>query len=348
MNDPRMPAPQPNELSPQVLIALHETAAGWFMRRSEAGWTGADERALESWLAAAPLHREIFAELALVNHDLQQIPLALDPSWRLPVSQPAPRPAAAHATGGARRRGWAVAAVAACVSLLVGGGYGWQRWENTARYTLEVTTAQGESRMLDLPDGSRVALNVASRLTVRYYPHRRALVLDQGEAFFEVAADAGRPFTVDSGDSQVKVLGTAFNLRAAPPQFSVKVREGRVELRPRRAAEPGQVLVLGPGSGAAVDTTTGRTSRLAVSAAGVGGWRSGQLDFQRTPLATVVEELARYVGQPVVLAQPDLARLPVSGVAATARPEAFLHALPELLPLRVQQLADGSWRIARR
>lgn len=348
-------------LPEQALIDLHETAADWFMRRSDPRWTGADERALEAWLAQAALHREIFEAMSLTSLDLHRIPLAADPSWRPQAhaqatpqqAAPSPRPAsqAAAATlpsAGWSRRRWASAAICAGLVLLLGGGYGWQRWDNTASFQLDVATGHGETRAIPLPDGSSIALNMDSQLQVRFYPRRREVVLGQGEAFFQVAQDRSRPFTVDSGASQVKVVGTAFNVRTAPPQVVIKVLEGLVEVRPDRLAPQGPVLRLGPGNGLAIDPATGETRSLQAAAATVGDWRSGQIQFQRAPLADVALELSRYLGQPVVLAQQDLARQPISGVLSTASPQLFLQALPELLPLRVQQAADGSWRIARR
>ncbi|MGJ7526060.1 FecR family protein [Variovorax sp. GB1P17] len=352
----------PAGLSPQALLALHETAAAWFMRRNEASWTGSDERALDAWLNAAPLHREIYDGMALTSHDLHQIPLAEDASWRIAASPVAPvapvSPVVARQVGRRKRpatlfgrRDWAAAlsaALAVVAVVVLAGGYGVHRWANTATYTAEVATARGETRHVDLPDGSSVVLNTDSTLRVRYYPRRREIVLDQGEAFFEVAADTGRPFTVDSGISQVKVVGTAFNVRAAPPETVVKVLRGRVEVRPdRHAAEP-QVLVMGPGAGLAVDPVTGAHHSVPAAPATIGDWRTGQIQFQRTPLGEVAQELSRYLGRPVTLASADLAQQPISGVAATATPEAFLQALPEFLALRVQRQPDGSWRIARR
>jgi len=345
----------PAGLSPQALIALHETAADWLMRRNEASWTGADERALNDWLAIDPLHRETYDGMVFTSHDLHQIPLAHDPSWRIqPRPHTAPslpaNPPSHHTHSGATtwgRRAWAPALIAAVAVVILGGGYGWHRWDNTASYALDVATAHGETRIVDLPDGSSVVLNINSTLQVRYYPRRREVVLDRGEAFFRVAADARKPFTVDSGASQVKVVGTAFNVRAAPPQFIVKVLEGKVEVRPNRNARGAQVLVMGPGVGVAIDPATGQHYSVAAEADSVGDWRTGQIQFQRTPLGEVAQELSRYLGHPVILASSDLAQQPVSGVVATATPEAFMQALPEVLPLRVQRQPDGSWRIAK-
>jgi transmembrane sensor len=331
------------------LIALHEQAAHWLMRRSEPGWTGADERALNVWLDASPQHRQIYDGMALTSHDLHQIPLARDAAWRPQAAQAAPlRQAPAPASDVSRwsRRAWLSSAVAACAVLALGGGYGWRHWQNLPTYELDIATAQGERRTLDLPDGSSIALNMNSQLTVRYSAGRREVALQRGEAFFEVAKDAARPFTVDSGASQVKVVGTVLNVRAASPQMVVKVLQGRVEVRPDRAAPRPQVYVLNPGNGLSIDPASLRARNIAAIAETVGDWRSGQLHFKRTPLSEVASELQRYLGQPVSIDSAVLGMRPVSGVAATDNPRAFLQALPALLPLRVQQQADGSWRIS--
>ena len=324
---------QPARPSPQALITLHEQAAEWFMRRGEPTWTQADERALGDWLDADPLHREIFDDMALTSDDLHRLPLARAKARRAPApSMPV-----------AGRRAWGIA-LAAC-ALLLAGGYGWHHWNHTATYTLDIATGHGEVREVELPDGSRAALNFDSAARVRYYPRRREVRLERGEAFFEVAGDAGRPFTVDSGTSRLKVLGTAFNVRAAP-HLVVQVREGRVELQPDREAT--LALVMGPGAGVAIDPATGRQRSVPTTADSVGDWRSGQIHFRRTPLAEVVQELSRYLGRSVTLADPELASQPISGVAATADPQAFLLALPGFLPVRVQALPGGDWRISRR
>jgi transmembrane sensor len=235
--------------------------------------------------------------------------------------------------------------VALFCALLVGG---WHAWDNTARYTLQMATGPGERREVDLPDGSHVAVNFDSRLQVRYYPRRREVVLDSGEAFFEVAPDASRPFTVDSGRSRVKVVGTAFNVRAAPPRLVVKVLRGKVEVRADRDAADGPVMLLGPASGVSIDPVTGGHDTVAAPADTVGDWRTGQLRFRRTPLDEVARELSRYLGQPVVLASEDLGSLPVSAFFSTAAPEPFIELLPDLIPVRVRRQASGGWLIARR
>lgn len=346
-------------------LALHEAASEWLMRRRDVSWTPEDETAFQAWLAAAARHRTAFDSISRTWDDFAAIPrpaLASDTARpRTPASMalpPAPptRPAAAQTpsrpgfwVGLPGHRALAPVAIVLCVLLAAGG---WYRWDNTPGYMLDVATAPGETRHLDLPDGSAVDLNFGSTLQLRYYPRRREAVLDQGEAFFKVAADSSKPFTVDSGASRVAVVGTSFNVRAAPPQLVVKVLEGRVHVTPNRA-DPGRVLALGPGHGVAIDPATSGYQSVAATAESVGDWRGGRLVFRRTPLAEVAQDVARYLGQPVVLRgdngqSQQLQTLAVSGYADTRSPGVFLDALPDLLPVRVKREADGSYAISRR
>ncbi|MDR0215851.1 MAG: FecR domain-containing protein [Comamonas sp.] len=342
------------KLTPE-LAQRHKKAADYFVRRHESHWTGADERELNIWLND-PVNRGIFEGLSRMELDLQQIqrPRLESDSPQQDTAAHGKRsgikqPKATVASGGAvpwqpRRR---VLGAALLSGLLMASG-GWYWWDNHASYALQIVTGPTETREVDLPDGSRIALNFSSSLRIRYYPRHRETELLAGEAFFRVAPDARRPFTVDSGISQVRVVGTAFNVRATPPQLVVKVLEGKVEVRSDRTREDMPALRLAAGAGVSIDLATGRHAALAAPADTVGDWRNGQLVFEQTPLAEVAADLARYLGEPVTVEGERLARLPVSGMVITRAPASFLRALPDLLPVRVDKAAGDGWHISPR
>ena len=345
-------------LPPEQVLRLNHRAGEWYVRRQQPGWSGADERALNEWLAQDPAHREAMDGVGRAWREAEQLKALFPAAYgqaRPEVSRTEPprnRPTAAnpslaaHAPSRSRRPALASAFAAAMVSVLV-AGYGWHRWDNTPNYAVDIATAPGELRSMDLPDGSHVALNANSRLQVRYYPRRRETVLDKGEAFFKVAANAGKPFTVESGTSQVRVVGTAFNVRAAPPEFVVQVQEGRVEVRSRVHPEA-PVLALGPGTGIAIDPVSGQRRTLSVVPDAVAEWRTGQIYFKRAPLQQVAQELSRQLDQPVAVDGAALQNLPVSGLLALQEPERFLLALPSVVNVRVQRNAEGGWQISPR
>src|SRR5690606_33638330 len=88
----------------------------------------------------------------------------------------------------------------------------------------------GERRTETLPDGTEVVLNTDSALEMRYSKGRRYIEVKQGEAQFEVAHDASRPFVVSIGEDTVTALGTRFQVRREQGSAIVTLLEGSVEV----------------------------------------------------------------------------------------------------------------------
>ena len=199
-------------------------------------------------------------------------------------------------------------AAAIATALVLGGYYFWQR-------PVQVVASPGEMTQVTLPDGSRVELNSASRLT-----YERALfgwdreVTLEGEAFFEVAPGE-EPFTVRTFNAAVQVLGTRFNVRAREDEpersTTVAVEEGKVAF----AAEglPDQPITL----------TAGQASRVAgeddvptppepVSAGRAAAWRAGGLYVRGEPLSVLARELERRYGVEVRIQGEKLRRDTIS------------------------------------
>ena len=77
-------------------------------------------------------------------------------------------------------------------------------------------------------------------------------------------------------------------------------------------------------------------------------WSARQIQFSRTSLQDIAQELGRYLGKTITIADPGLGSLTISGFLMTSSAEDFLQALPDVVPVRVDKTADGNWRIARR
>ncbi len=99
--------------------------------------------------------------------------------------------------------------------------------------TSQVMTKPGSRTQIQLPDGSRVWLNASSQLTYdKDFGQNLREVTLTGEAFFDVAKDASRPFIIHTKVIDVKVLGTEFNVRAYPNDAYTETSliRGRVEV----------------------------------------------------------------------------------------------------------------------
>ena len=244
----------------------------------------------------------------------------------------------------ARRRVlWQGAALGAVALLGAGGVYLAQ--QDTVSHALSYTTAFGEQKTITLPDGSEVHMNVSTELVLHYQANRRQLSLLKGEATFAVRSDQGRAFIVDAGQVQVEVTGTVFNVRRhAEGKVEVAVTEGSVQVssgpwwnRKKAALTPGMLAQGGEEQAWQIQ----RTDVAARTA-----WRQGKVVFRDQTLDEVVQEMNRYLPEPIELMDEQLKRLRMAGVFNIEDAQGFLLALQEQLPVTVVQRTDGKVGLA--
>lgn len=301
--------------------SIDEQAATWQARRSGSQFSTRDEAELQAWLAASPAHARAFSEMQQIWAELDRVPR---PSLSAPVVPLRPRrwrlPLAAAAS-----------LLVACALVLVSRGG--PEVDETFASPLSAT------QQVTLADGTRIDLNRATRLRVRLYDDHREVDLLEGEAFFAVARDENRPFDVTAGDGRVRVLGTRFSVRRGEQRLDVVVESGHVAVEPHPGAA--QSLELLAGDSLDYDYRTATLEQGHRRPEEIASWRRGQLVFRDRPLAQLLDEVSRYRPAPVGLADPRLAQRRVSGSLNLANPDAFLAALPQLLPVQVEYLADG-------
>ena len=187
-----------------------------------------------------------------------------------------------------RRWDWRIAATIAV--LLLGG---WWIISNALDNKEVVLAADLKSAPLILPDGSKVWLNEDSRL-VYTRPFENRNIQLEGEAFFEIARDEERPFTVEAGNVRTTVLGTSFNLRAYPDEERVElvVQTGKVKFETIRDKE--QTATLEKGQAAFVDK---RKEELVLDkniSENTTAWMRDTLIFNEDSLQKVLNDIERY------------------------------------------------------
>lgn len=169
--------------------------------------------------------------------------------------------------------------------------------ENSVSNTLR--TPRGGQFQLTLPDGSKVWLNAASQLTYKISKtsHERLVEL-KGEAYFEVATDANRPFKVFSKGQVVEVLGTHFNVCSYDDDPNVKttLAEGAVKIV---ETDRHRNVVLEPGQQATLDSGN-RLSVAQVDVSDAIAWKNGKLNFNQSDIYAVARQLSRWYNVDVV------------------------------------------------
>lgn len=305
--------------------SIDAQAASWFARnRNEGG--SLDRKAFIAW-QAVPAHARAYAEFEQLWADLGQLQ-QLNKPVPLPTRKPAPwRPA--------------LAVAAALVCALLASNLGAPR----GLYHTEVAAQDKGMRTLDLPDGSTLYVNASTRLRVDFDAQRRVIHLDQGQLYLEVAPDKERPLFVRAGEADVRVVGTAFDVRRSQQQLVVSVAHGMVAFAPDQKAS---AVMLGAQQRAIYSYAKGSVQQQTLAAGEVADWRSGHLSFRNRELASLLDELSLYRPKAVVLADGAVAHLKVSGNLDVNDPDALLNALPALLPVKTVALGDGNIRIEAR
>jgi transmembrane sensor len=170
---------------------------------------------------------------------------------------------------------------------------------NIQRYDT-VETGNAKVRRVQLEDGSAVTLNSNSRLLVPadYNQHNRKVVLE-GEAFFDVATDAKKPFSVQSKGVETRVLGTSFNVQAYMHRAGLKVTvvSGKVAVK-AGTAEP---VMLQPDQQLQV-MADGTTAFSAVAAKSYRSWVDGELFFDHETLEDMAITLGAHFDREFIFA----------------------------------------------
>jgi transmembrane sensor len=250
-------------------------------------------------------------------------------------------------------------------------------WGLATWYVLERNTYAtdiGEQRSIVLSDGSTLELDSRSRVRIRYTEAQRHVDLLEGQAIFRVAPNTSRPFVVHSGITNVLAVGTQFDVYKKPAATIVTVIDGRVQILARApsstapnrsAATPLTSAASESGGNKAVLLSAGeqvimpadRPVRVANGSPGgnpqpanvatATAWTQHNLVFESSALTEVAEEFNRYNRRPLVITDPVIATMRISGMFSSIDPAVllkFLRAQPEL---KVEE-TDREIRVSRR
>lgn len=352
---------------PDPVRALIATQAqAWFVLHRAGELSAAQSQQFIDWLCESPMHAQEYVALAGFMQDLQQVAAQNSTPADLLIAraraevdvdvvQPIFPAAAIHITERTsprplRAQVWAaLVAVMAMVTVLLAGGWWFQERNH-------YQTAHAEQRSWRMPDGSTVHLNSSSEIRVRFDARQRRIELVRGQALFQVAKDAERPFWVYVGDTAVRAVGTEFDVYRRPDRTLISVLEGRVavwrvpddvfeQARHALDADAGegmrqlitqldadqQAMIRGH---SAEVSQTGGTVRKTVA------WLQRQVVFDHDSLGSAIDEFNRYAEQRIRVVGTELRATQISGIFSAYDAEAFLRFLERQPDLRVERGAE--------
>lgn len=308
---------------------LEEAATEWLLEREE-GFSADRAEAFAQWCASDPRHRAAVARVERTLALLDELP--------------AVRSALAERLGGVgdpgRRRfgrwSWAAGLAAAVV-------VGVSSWWGTRAPAIESQSYAASAtapRRISLPDGTVVDLNAKSRFEVTFSKHERDVILLAGEAHFQVAHNAARPFVVTARGIAVRAVGTAFDVHlSGSSNVDVLVAEGKVTVgREERSSFFGTrttpvVPLLVAGERTEVDAAGDAVARVEkVAPAEVRAllaWQDRLTSFTDVPLSEMVARINRCNAVRLVIGDPQLGSRRVGGVIDLNKVDAFVRFLEQ-------------------
>jgi transmembrane sensor len=338
---------------------LEQASHWWELLHSESA-SSADHREFGEWVARSPERVEAYLQTArlvqaikspqllwpstaaeVLIREAKASPEAVLPFSTARVAAPVDRGNARHFS----RYAWGAAAI-----LLIGIGLALFMRQTPQEFRTEL----GEQRSVLLADGSRVTLNTATTIEANLHGRRRWVRLVAGEALFEVAHDAARPFEVRAGNAVIGDVGTEFNVDMRPNGTAVTVVEGQVSVNSTRPGESADAHTDHPGA----ESTSGvlilrANDRIVITPTGMGApqhgvnvaaavvWTQRQLTFEHRPLSEVAEEFNRYNKDRIDIDSAELERQEVTGVFAANDPVSFVAFLSSIPGVEIRDGANG-------
>ncbi|MGH8384507.1 MAG: FecR family protein [Pseudomonas sp.] len=275
-------------------------------------------RQFQAWLAADPAHAEAFAKAQSIWNGPQVTHCA---------QNLAARPAKVTVLSRLRPH-WKPLATAAVLIL------GLFSFSNVPmRLQADHLTVVGERQRLQLEDGSQVLLNTNSAFSSTINDKQREARLYQGEAFFEIKPQRGKPLELEAGLVTASVRDTAFAVRYLDGVTQVRVQRGDVDLRATRddarvRLTAGESIRIGP---------NGFDRPAKLDAATDLAWVQGRLVFENCPLSQVLAELRRYYPGLIINTNEQLADVAVTGNYRLDQPLDVVRSLAHITSARLKE-----------
>ena len=336
---------------------IAEQAADWFVRLRDGTPSAQDREAFSEWLLDSPIHMHEYLAIAQLFGDLSHI----DPNKEIDIESLLPADTENSnvislkditareekgdepVTGKRSRLPRGIAASIISFAIALGGVL----WINQNGQQQHYATAIGEQRSIALDDGSIIEMNTQSKLTVQLDKETRRVHLIKGEVIFDVQRDPDRPFIVDTGNAQVKVLGTKFNIYKQANNTVVTVLHGKVTVASTQnptdtnTDDINRSVELTVGEQVQIAPQRELIEKISVNVQKITAWQDRRLIFEAQTLEDIVNEFNRYNTHRIEVTDSELAKLTLSGVFESNDPDSLIKFLQHIRAINVVVRADG-------
>ena len=332
-------------------------AADWLARLDRGSLSDEERAAFEAWLAENPRNKSQIRRLARFWYGLDR------PLSNTFAQQPA-KQLAKNTGSRARLAGWRMVAGLALIAVALLGLVLLDPappTDENARFATEI----GHSRRVQLSDGSSFILNTNSIVQQHYSATQRTVRLVSGEAVFDVAHDASRPFVVLAADGVFRAVGTRFSIRIDSDHVTVTVAEGRVALQQRlkdwhgrieqeitgqahgRTGDLSELILVREGEIGQVHRTEGASKKEITPDTVIEAlsWIDGELVFYDREFQSVIEEVARYTPVTIRIEDESLKKRRITGIIQIGEMDMMLESIERTLDVTVERVSPTLVRV---
>ncbi len=336
---------------------IDEAALDWVLKQ-DSGLSPEEQDAFFEWLATDPRHGEFLA-----RHQRKWKRLDYLTHWRPEHSEEANPDLISGRRWKRSRFAWlASAAAAACLVLTALWQYSGIHSNHDSNGILPTTgTIANSYQWHQLDDGSIVELNAGAQVEYRFSKDERRLYLLSGAAHFIVSENPKRPFIVNARGTQVKAVGTAFNVSLMEDSLEVLVTHGVVEMEPLipsselaatgnyhlkrpallNAGERSKVSLVGNSIQPVTDVPTEDALEEILA------WKHQTLEFKAAPISQIVDSFSRHNAVSISIADPEIKNLPLTAKFRSDNIEGFLRLLELTLPIKVVEQPSGDFTLTK-
>lgn len=297
---------------------IFDEAAAWMIKKQSAPFSVAEQEKFELWLNQSPEHFKAWEKAEKLMSMFDQCPR--ESSQILHDS---------HFSMKKKIQGGLFAFAFLCVS----GSIFWFS-DMRYRYFSDYVTAFGQTKSIDLEDGSHIQLNAETALDIQYAKNSRTIRLHYGEVFIRTAVDSlSRPFLVDTSHAQLQALGTVFNVqyfKKTAEQTCLGVVESAVKVTLKKSKEQ---YVLKQGEQLCFDQAH-FSQKQALDSNHI-LWQSNRMVASETALAPFIMQIGRYYSQQMEV-DPRLSQLKISGNYPTDHFDNLVLALESSYPIHFE------------
>jgi len=322
-------------------LGIYDDAERWFVRLLEPDCPTDARAAFEHWLAVDPAHAAAYRDIEQLwkqSKDALKDPAVMAAASRALLREPAVR---------APRR-WLIPAFAVGLAALMGLAIV-PRWlAPPADPTgIAYTTAAGQQQAVKLADGSSILLDTDSKVVVRYSERTRRVDLLHGQAQFTVQGNHAWPFVVHAGSGTVTAVGTQFQVRLDDQATDVALLKGKLAIAAQSPDGATQDASLLAGQALAYDQSGHITPVHPIDLQQAQGWTQGKLFVHDWRLPALIAEMNRYSDTKLLIGDPSLQDVHISGVFRTNDQQTLLLLLQQGWPIHTRRISATQIELLR-